>query len=295
MKTKILLFASFVALSFFLSCTSNEKSQQDTTPISSTDVASTQTVDNAIDDVSVIADDQYEATEGSINGRTTSDSYYSLLPTCATKSDLGSTATVRVLTITFGNPNSPTCLFRGHHLKGNIILTRTIGTTFPKIMTVTFNNFYIDDNKLEGKSTWKREMVGDGIALHPKTTFTMTDMTFTTTGGVYTRNGERIREMIAGFLTRNSPTDDVFSTYGTFTTTHPNGSVFTTSIDIKTPLIHKNVCSLSTPSIPFPVKGILTLTKNTHTATIDFGTGECDNLAMLSIDGGVATQITLGN
>ena len=117
----------------------------------------------------------------------------------------------------------------------------------------------------------------------------------TTPAGVYTRNGERVREMIAGFLTRNSPTDDVFSTYGTFTTTHPSGGLFSTSIDIKTPLIHKNVCSLSTPSIPFPVKGIVTLTKNTHTATIDFGTGECDNLAMLSIDGGVATQITLGN
>ena len=295
MKTKFLLFGFFVALSFFSSCTTTEKLQQDTTPISSTDVTADQKVDSAIDDVSVIADDQYEVSEGSINGKTTSDIYYSLLPSCATKSDLGSTASVRVLTITFGNLNTPTCLFRGHHLKGQIILTRTIGTTFPKIMTITFNNFYIDDNKLEGILTWKREMVGDGITLHPKTTFTMTNIKLTTPAGVYTRNGERVREMIAGFLTRNSPTDDVFSTYGTFTTTHPSGGLFSTSIDIKTPLIHKNVCSLSTPSISFPVKGIVTLTKNTHTATIDFGTGECDNLAMLSIDGGVATQITLGN
>jgi hypothetical protein len=44
--------------------------------------------------------------------------------------------------------------------KGQIILTRTLGTTFPKIMTVTFNNFYINENKLEGTSTWKREMIG---------------------------------------------------------------------------------------------------------------------------------------
>jgi hypothetical protein len=27
-------------------------------------------------------------------------------------------------------------------------------------MTVTFNNFYINENKLEGTSTWKREMIG---------------------------------------------------------------------------------------------------------------------------------------
>jgi hypothetical protein len=35
-------------------------------------------------------------------------------------------------------------------------------------MTVTFNNFYINENKLEGTSTWKREMIGTGTDLHPK-------------------------------------------------------------------------------------------------------------------------------
>ena len=80
-------------------------------------------------------------------------------------------------------------------------------------MTVTYNNFYINDNKLEGTSTWKREIVGTGDNLHPKTTFTMSGMTLTTLNGVYTLNGERIREMTAGFSTRTSPTDDVFSTY----------------------------------------------------------------------------------
>jgi hypothetical protein len=251
-------------------------------------------MDDAIDDVSLIADDQYEAIEGLTTGRNAGE-YHSILPDCVTFSDLGSTDLVRVWTITFGNPNVPTCSFRGHSLKGQIILTRTRGTTFPKIMTVTYNNFYVNDNKLEGTSTWKREMLGIETTLHPKTTFTMTGMTLTTSTGVYTRNGERIREMTAGFSTRLSPTDDVYSTYGTFTTTHPNGSVFTSLIEATTPLVHKTACSLLQVPMPFPVSGILKLTKNSHYATIDYGTGDCDNLAMLSLDGSVATQITLGH
>jgi hypothetical protein len=292
MKKKILLFGMFLSILAFTSCTQDSNSSTETA-VSSNDVAANQEMDNDIDDVSLIADNQYEVSEGSATGKITGN-YYSLLPTCATVSDLGSTVSVRVITVTFGTTTSA-CLFRGHSLKGQIVLTRTIGTTFPKIMTVTYNNFYINERKLEGTSTWKREMVGTGDNLHPKTTFTMTDMKVTSTTGVYTRNGDRIREMTAGFSTRLSPTDDVYSTYGTFTTTHPNGTVFTSLIASATPLVHKTACSLLSVPMPFPVSGTVKLSKNSHYATIDYGTGDCDNAAMLSIDGGTATQITLGH
>lgn len=293
MKTKILFLSMVLSCLTYTSCSKDSESEQDTSNVSANDVAVNQKMDNAIDDVSFITDNQYEISEGSTTGKITGN-YYSILPSCATVSDLGSTSTVRVLTITFGTESSA-CTFRGHSLKGKIILTRTIGTTFPKIITVTYNDFYINENKLEGTSTWKREMLGSGETLHPKTTFTMTNMTLTTSTGIYTRNGDRVREMTAGFLTRLSPTDDVYSTYGTFTTTHPNGTVFTSLIESSTPLVHKTACSLSQDPMPFPVSGILKLSKNAHYATIDYGTGGCDNLAMLSIDGGTATQITLGN
>lgn len=293
MKKKILLFGMLLSIAAFTSCTSDSNTTTANAAVTSNEVAANQSMDNSIDDVSLIADNQYELSEGSATGKTIGN-YYSILPTCATISDLGSTATVRVITITFGTTTTA-CLFRGHSVKGQIILTRTTGTSFPKIMTVAYNNLYINDNKLEGISTWKREMLGDGVTLHPKTTFTMTGMTLTTKAGVYTRNGDRVREMTAGFSTRLSPTDDVYSTYGTFTTTHPNGSVFTSSIEVTTPLINKTACNLMQVPMPFPVSGKLKLTKNSHTTTIDYGTGDCDNLAMLSIDGGAATPIVLGN
>ncbi|MFV7234525.1 hypothetical protein [Flavobacterium sp. ZB4R12] len=293
MKTKILLFGMILNILAFTSCSSDPNSATADATVTSNDVAATQKMDNAIDDISLIVDNQYEVSEGSTTGKST-ENYHSLLPNCASVSDLGSTTSVRVLTITFGTETSA-CIFRGHSLKGQIILTRTIGTTFPKIMTVTYHNFYVNDNKLEGTSTWKREILGSGDTLHPKTTFTMTGMTLTASTGVYTRNGDRVREMTAGFSTRLSPTDDVYSTYGTFTTNHPNGTVFTTLIESATPLVHKTACSLIPVPMPFPVSGIVKLSKNSHHATIDYGTGDCDNLAMLSIDGGTATQITLGN
>lgn len=274
----------------FTSCSQDPNSPATEATVTSNDVAATQKMDNTIDVVSLIADIQYEVSEGSATGKSVENP---ILPSCVTISDLGSTVSVRVITLTFGTTGTA-CIFRGHSLKGQIILTRTIGTTFPKIMTVTYNNFHVNDNKLEGTSTWKREMLGSGDNLHPKTTFTMTAIKLTTSTGVYTRNGDRIREMTAGFSTRFSPTDDVYSTYGTFTTTHPNGTIISL-IESATPLVHKTACSFLTVPMPFPVSGIVKLSKNTHHATINFGTGDCDNLAMLSIDGGVATQITLGN
>lgn len=292
MKKKILLFGMLLGIAALNSCTSDPSTTTADATVTSNDVAANQSMDNSIDDISLIADNQYELSEGSTTGKTVGN-YYSILPTCATISDLGSTATVRVITITFGTTTSA-CLFRGHSVKGQIILTRTIGTSFPKIMTITFNDLYINDNKLEGVTTWKREMLGDGMTLHPKTTLTMTGMALTTKAGVYIRNGERIREMTAGFSTRLSPTDDIYSTYGTFTTTHPNGSVFSSLIEAASPLINKTACNLQQVPMPFPVSGKLKLTKNSHTATIEYGNGNCDNLAMLSIDGGTAAPIMLG-
>lgn len=293
MKTKFLALGMTLSLLSFISCTNEAEPTAAEAAVTTNDVTASQKMDNAIDDVVVLVDNQYEITEGTSAGRLQTG-YFSILPTCATVSDLGSTTTVRKTTITFGNPNTPACLFRGNLLKGQIILTRTLGTSFPKIMTVTFNGFYINENKLEGTATWKREMIGAGTDLHPKNTFTMNAMTWTSTEGIYTRNGERIREMTAGFATRLSPTDDIYATHGTFTTTHPSGSVYTTLIEKATPLVHKTACSLLTTPMPFAVSGQLKISKDSHYATIDFGNGECDNLAMLSIDGGTAKPIILG-
>jgi hypothetical protein len=291
MKTKILLFGMMLSILTFSSCSQDPSSSTNESIVTTNDVIETQKMDNAVDDITLIADDQYEVIEGAVTGKA-SRNYKSILPECVTVSDLGSTDLIKKNTLTFGTATT-SCVFRGRALKGQIILTHTKGTSFPKVMTITFNNFYINYNKLEGIITWTREMVGDETTFHPKTTYTMTAMTLTTISGVFTRNGTRTREMTAGFLTRLNLADDVYSTYGTFTTTNPTGTVFTSLIESVNPLINKTDCSLLQTPMPFPVSGIAKLSNNLHYATIDYGTGDCDNFALLSIDGGAATQITL--
>ena len=116
MKTKILLIGMFLlSVLNFTSCTSESAPTTPDAAINTDEVATVQTMDNAIDDISVIADNQYELSEGSLTGKSTNN-YYSLIPTCATVSDMGSTATVRVITLTFGTATSA-CKFRGRNLK----------------------------------------------------------------------------------------------------------------------------------------------------------------------------------
>ena len=45
---------------------------------------------------------------------------------------------------------------------------------------------------------------------------------------------------------------------------------------------------------PLLVKGVITFVRNSHVATLDYGTGDCDNAAVFTLDG-VAYPITIGN
>lgn len=293
MKKRILLFG--IALSLMtISC-----SKDDVTPNeASSDVVANQKMDAAIDDVAAIADDQFEKDQSNASGRGIQD-YISELPDCAHIS-FGATNTLthRVIIITFeGTTAGNFCLFRGHRLRGKIILTRDVTATFPKTMSVTYDGFYVDDNKLEGTTTWTRDMVGTGTSLHPKNKLTMINMTLTTSAGAYVRNGHRTREMTAGFSTRDNHQDDEFITYGEFTTVHPNGDEMMTYISQSTPLLNKVACGDLLAR--YPVSGILNIEKHSgsvsHTIIIDYGTGNCDKLAMMTIDEGTPFEITLGN
>jgi len=44
--------------------------------------------------------------------------------------------------------------------------------------------------------------------------------------------------------------------------------------------------------MPFPVSGIVEIVKNDATATLDYGNGECDKLATITING-VTKEIVL--
>jgi hypothetical protein len=52
---------------------------------------------------------------------------------------------------------------------------------------------------------------------------------------------------------------------------------------------------LTNRSYAFSCLWKIKISKDSHYAIIEYGNGECDNLAMLAIDGGTAKPIILGN
>jgi len=83
------------------------------------------------------------------------------------------------------------------------------------------------------------------------------------------------REWLDGFDTPQM-SDDIFFLSGSGTITVNDEIKFTK--EIIEPLLIDRACR-------FPLSGIVEITRNDETMTIDFGTGECDNIAVVTKDG----------
>jgi hypothetical protein len=108
--------------------------------------------------------------------------------------------------------------------------------------------------------------------------------TFERNGEPYTivRELSGEREWIEGFDTPQVA-DDIFLLSGSGNITV--NSVLTFEKTITEPLLIDRACR-------FPLSGIIEITRNDEIMTIDFGTGECDNIALVTKDG-VSEEIEL--
>jgi hypothetical protein len=275
MKTKNLFIASFMAIASLASCTSND------TPANSTTATSDQVVidskiDASIDDVSNIVEDQFSIKQNMTSKST--ETMKSILPACAkvtwTLVDGNFTGT-----IDFGTEGCP--LENGNVLKGKITITFSSNfTTAEQTITYSFDGFYHNGKKLQGTKTITRSLKSTDLlaAVHPVFTC-IVDMTVTFEDDtVYTRTGNRVREMVEGYDTKGNWEDNVFLVTGSGTTTFPNGDKCSSTI--KTPLRFVMACKR-----PFPVSGTVLKVRNNIETLVDFGTGDCDNLATATTAG----------
>lgn len=173
---------------------------------------------------------------------------------------------------------------RGITRKGKIIMTVTNKLFIPGAsITVTEDNFYVNNNKVEG------EMV---------LTNTTTDLATPSFSKVIT-NGKITREdasyftftssrkwkMVEGVSTPKYIWDDVWEIFeGNQNINRSNGTYFTSTI--KTSLIKKNTCH-------FISKGSIYMKGTKIDGTLDFGNGDCDNTATFTDANGNVTTITL--
>ncbi|RAR71458.1 hypothetical protein [Flavobacterium aciduliphilum] len=285
MKTKIVTLAILLSL-FVVSCSKNDTSE--TSYMSKDEAQASSKIDLASDDVSTIVEDQYN----NINSNSFSNKNGVVaLSTCATITRVPAFGTVLndgdlvTKTIDFG---SGCTLANNNVVSGKIIITFTYHpTATSQTVNYSFDNFYHNNIKIEGNKSFTRTMT-TGANPHPIVIMQM-DLTATINGQTHHRVGSRTREIIAGYDTPNDLSDNVYSITGSWTTTHPSGTITST---ITTPLQVKMSCM--NVHKPLIVSGVITFTKNNHTATLDYGTGDCDNTAVFTINGNSYT-IVIGN
>ena len=285
MKTNSLLkIVALIAVVLFASCSKDNNDTAST--FNASDVATNAKIDQISNDVSDIIDDQYA--EQNPTGRPNLSIETVLLPPCAIVTT-SLTSTTWTKTINFGTTGC--AMPNGAILRGIITISGSLNYTLQNyVISYTFVNFYHNDVLVQGNRTVTRSFHSTAYQtlIHPVNVMDM-NMTFTIQGNVYTRVGTRTRECVEGFDTRLILADNVYVVTGAWTTTFPNGIVHSNEISSIHPLRIRMNCNYRI------VSGIVNITRPNHTAILDYGTGTCDNIATISIDGGTAIPFTFGN
>ena len=290
-------FNLFLVLAIAFTVFSCSKNDSGSSAITAEEAKMNAQIDLANDDVSDIVEGQFDATtSNSTNGRSTEVASQNL-PACATVTRVPAFGTVLTSgdlvtkTIDFGTTGC--AMPNGNVLKGQIIMSFTFnpGATSHTI-NYEFVNFFHNAIEFDGNKTFTRTLSVEtaNSPSHPIVVMNM-DMTATfPNGNVFTRVGTRTREIVEGYSTPAILADNVYQVTGNWTTTYPNTTVQTSTIT--TPLLVKFSCIAVNK--PLLVQGVITFMRNGNTATLDYGTGDCDNLAVFTINGN-SYNIVIGN
>lgn len=141
------------------------------------------------------------------------------------------------------------------------------------VAVMTFDNYFVSGFKREGTITWTNTSQGGTKSWERK----CENGKITAPGGRYwLHSGMQAIVQTAGAATAHNLLDDVFSITGSHTVTNAAGQSRTS--EITEPLEKKVVCE----NIDM---GKIKIQGPNHYAIIDFGNGNCDRIATISIDG----------
>lgn len=138
---------------------------------------------------------------------------------------------------------------------------------------MTFENYYVNNYKVEGKITWTNTST---VGTRSWTRLTENGKITAPDNRYWLHSGLRTVVQTAGVSTPMNLLDDVFSITGNHTVTNSSGN--SREITVLEALQKKTACA----NID---KGKLKVQGPNHYALINFGDGTCDNLATISIDG----------
>ncbi len=277
MTMKKILFLPAAALLLLAACDKSDNDGADNGTQSAARID--YEIDAIADDISNIAEEQFDAAQAAA-GRMD----FASLPDCA-QVTMTATDNSWTRTIDFGDgcemPN-------GNVLSGTIEISGSVDFSAQQaIISYSFIDFHHNDRLVEGNRTVVRTIQSTSAQPEPHPVANIAlDMTVTyPNGNVYEREGNRIREFIQGYATPNIIADNIFSITGTWSTVFPNGMERVTTVTA--PLTKRMDC-------PRIVSGVLSISQNGNTGTLDYGDGGCDNTAVLTFNG-QTTTIILGN
>lgn len=237
-------------------------------------------IDAIAQDVSTIIDDQYQL-QSSVSGKMTEAAATTVLPTCALI-DITALGNMWTRTIHFTNCTLP----NGNVLNGTLVISGSNDFEAPiQTLNYSFVDFFHNDIQVTGNRTVVRTMESTAIlaTVHPVAEIDFNMTLLFPNGQIYQRVGSRTREMIEGFTTPLNFSDNVYSITGDWITTFPTG---TRNATITTPLVAKASCA-------HIVSGVISISSSNYSGDIDYGDGQCDNQAELTING-TTFSITLG-
>ncbi len=190
----------------------------------------------------------------------------------------------RIITVDFGSGCTRT--FNGETItkSGQIVISVTAPMfEAGSVRTVTFVNFTINDNLIEGKQIITNSGLNDKnqpVMVHELENGQIT----TPEGAVIERSHIRTRTMIEGFTTPREHMDDVFAISGSGFGINSDGVAYTNNITSELLLSH---------ACPWFKQGIVQHVTETDTIVINFGDGNCDNIATKSINGSEPEEFEL--
>ncbi|HRI24275.1 MAG TPA: hypothetical protein PLZ45_06340 [Ferruginibacter sp.] len=197
---------------------------------------------------------------------------------CATITITPAQGFPKTITIDFGL----SCTHRGITRSGKIIVVLSDSVRRPGATAVmNFDNYYVNGYKKEGTITWTNTSTPGTKSWSRKCE---NGKITAPNGNYWLHSGMQYITQTAGVSTPRDITDDIFSITGNNSVTNSAGRTRTGTI--LEALQKKTACA----NID---KGKLKIEGPNHYAIIDFGNGDCDNLATISIDGRAPRTIIL--
>jgi hypothetical protein len=274
MKQIVTIFAASLMIVAFNSC---QKSETETT-INETLLSQQETqADEVLTNVDLVIDEAIDLKSSELKSATVDSSSY--LSDCATVT-VNTESDPQVMTIDFGS----SCTGKdGKVRSGKIIVTATSFKSNPSERTKTFDNYYVDEKKIDG--TVVKTITKDKVN-NIRTAVVQEDVTilFPNDEGSVQRSTYLTREYHLN--ESGTKTDNQIYSWGTVESTHSNGVTVTKTITEETPLLYLIECQQI-------VSGLASFTNTKGRSwTIDYGNGDCDGVATLT-KGDKTKEITL--